>query len=49
MWVLVTTAWSVLGLRTEKRPPIWRVAEELLNIEYSGIDGRIILRLILDK
>ena len=26
MWVPVTTAWRVLGLRMEERPPIWRVA-----------------------
>jgi hypothetical protein len=26
MWVPVTTAWRVLRLRMEERPPIWRVA-----------------------
>jgi hypothetical protein len=26
MWVPVTTAWRVLRLRVEERPPIWRVA-----------------------
>ena len=25
MWVPVTTAWRVLRLRMEERPPIWRV------------------------
>ena len=31
MWVPVTTAWRVLGLRMEERPPIWRVAVNKLN------------------
>ena len=30
-WIPVTTAWSVLMLRMEKRPPIWRVAANVLN------------------
>jgi hypothetical protein len=29
--VPVTTAWRVLRLRTEERPPIWRVAANILN------------------
>ena len=29
--VPVTTAWRVLSLRMEKRPPIWRVAANILN------------------
>jgi hypothetical protein len=29
--VPVTTIWPVLGLRMEERPPIWRVAENMLN------------------
>ena len=30
-WVPVTTAWRVLRLRIEERPPIWRVAANILN------------------
>ena len=30
-WVPVTTAWRVLRLRMEERPPIWRVAANILN------------------
>ena len=30
-WFLVTTAWRVLRLRMEERPPIWRVAANILN------------------
>ena len=30
-WVPVTTAWRVLRLRIEERPPIWRVAANKLN------------------
>ena len=30
-WVPVTTAWPVLRLRMEERPPIWRVAANILN------------------
>jgi len=30
MWVPVTTAWRVLRLRMEERPPIWRVAVNIL-------------------
>jgi hypothetical protein len=30
-WVPVTTAWRVLGLQMEERPPIWRVAANILN------------------
>jgi hypothetical protein len=29
-WVPVTTAWRVLRLRMEERPPIWRVAANVL-------------------
>jgi hypothetical protein len=31
MWVPVTTAWRVLSLQMEERPPIWRVAVNKLN------------------
>jgi hypothetical protein len=30
-WVPVTTAWRVLRLRMEERPPMWRVAANILN------------------
>jgi hypothetical protein len=30
-WVPVTTAWRVLRLRMEERPPIWSVAANILN------------------
>jgi hypothetical protein len=30
-WVTVTTAWRVLRLRMEERPPIWRAAASILN------------------
>ena len=30
-WVPVTTAWRVLRLGMEERPPIWRVAANKLN------------------
>jgi hypothetical protein len=30
-WVPVTTAWRVLRLRMEERPPIWRIAANILN------------------
>jgi hypothetical protein len=30
-WVLVTTAWCVLVLQMEEWPPIWTVAENILN------------------
>ena len=33
MWVPVTTAWRVLGLRMEEWPPIWRVAVNKLNAD----------------
>jgi len=30
-WVPGTTAWRILRLRREERPPIWRVATDILN------------------
>jgi len=30
-WVPVTTAWCVLRLRMEERPPVWRIASNILN------------------
>ena len=38
MWVPVTTAWRVLGLRMEERPPIWRVAVNKLNKQPRTAD-----------
>jgi hypothetical protein len=38
MWVPVTTAWRVLRLRMEERPPIWRVALNKLNKQPRTAD-----------
>ena len=38
MWVPVTTAWRVLGLRMEERPPTWRVAVNKLNKQPRTAD-----------
>jgi hypothetical protein len=38
MWVPVTTAWRVLRLRIEERPPIWRVAVNKLNKQPRAAD-----------
>jgi hypothetical protein len=37
-WVPVTTARPVLGLRKQKRPPIWRVAANILNKQSRTAD-----------
>ena len=37
-WVPVTTAWRVLRLRMEERPPIWRVAANKLNKQSGTAD-----------
>jgi hypothetical protein len=37
-WVPVTTAWRVLWLRMEERPPIWRVAANKLNKQSRTAD-----------
>ena len=37
-WVPVTTAWRVLRLRTEERPPTWRVAANILNKQSRTVD-----------
>jgi hypothetical protein len=34
----VTTAWRVLGLRVEERPPIWRVDANKLNKQSRTTD-----------
>jgi hypothetical protein len=38
MWVPVTTAWRVLKLQMEERPPIWRVAVNKLNKQPRTAD-----------
>jgi len=38
MWVAVTTAWRVLRLRIEERPPVWRVAANILNKQSRTAD-----------
>jgi hypothetical protein len=38
MCVPVTTAWRVLRLRMEERPPIWRVAVNKLNKQPRRAD-----------
>jgi hypothetical protein len=38
-WVPVTTAWRVLGLRMEERPPIWGVAVNILNKQSRTADN----------
>ena len=38
LWVPVTTAWRVLRLRMEERPPIWRVAAIKLNKQSRTAD-----------
>jgi len=37
-WAPVTTEWRVLGLRMEERPPMWRVAANVLNKQSRIID-----------
>jgi hypothetical protein len=37
-WVPVTTAWRVLRLRMVERPPIWRVAANILNKQWRAAD-----------
>jgi len=37
-WVSVTTAWRVLRLRMEERPPIWKVAVTILNKQLGTAD-----------
>ena len=38
LWVPVTTAWRILRLRMEERPPIWRVAVNKLNKQPRTVD-----------
>ena len=37
-WVSVTTAWRILRLRMEERPPIWKVAVTILNKQLGTAD-----------
>jgi hypothetical protein len=37
-WVPVTTAWRVLRLRMEERPPIYRVPANILNNQSRTAD-----------
>jgi len=37
-WVHVATAWRVLRLGMEKRPPIWRVVANILNKQSQTAD-----------
>jgi hypothetical protein len=37
-WVRVTTAWRFLRLRMEERPPMWRVAANILNKQSRTAD-----------
>jgi hypothetical protein len=37
-WVPVTTAWHVLRLRMEERPPMWRVTANILNKQSQTAD-----------
>jgi len=38
-WVPVNTAWRVLSLRMMERPPIWRVAANILNKQSRTADN----------
>ena len=38
-WVPVTTAWRVLRLQMEERPPIWRVAANILSKQSRTADN----------
>jgi len=44
-WAPVTTAWQVLRLRREERPPIWRVAANILNKQSWIYDKGVVLQL----
>ena len=37
-WVPVATAWRVLRLRMEERPPIWTVSANILNKQSRTVD-----------
>jgi len=37
-WVPVTAAWRVFRLRMEERPPIWKVAANILNKQSRTAD-----------
>ena len=44
-WVPVTTAWRFLRLRMEERPPIWRVAGNILNKQSRTARQGVVLYL----
>jgi len=52
-WAHVTTAWCVLKLRMEERPPIWRVAANILNKQlrtaYKGWSSSLGVGLVADN
>ena len=37
-WLPVTTAWRVFRLRMKERPPVWRVAANILNKQSRTAD-----------
>jgi len=37
-WIPVTTAWRVLTLRMEERPPVWRLAANILNKQSRAVE-----------
>jgi hypothetical protein len=43
--VPVTKAWRVLKLRVEERPPIWRVAANILNKPLRNSQQGVVLQL----
>ena len=44
-WVPVTTAWRVLRLRMEERPPVWRVAANIFKKAVPDSGQRVVLQL----
>jgi hypothetical protein len=44
-WVSVTTAWRVLRLRMEERPPILRVAATILNKQLGTAEKGVVFQL----
>ena len=37
-WVTVSVAWRVVRLRMEERRPVWRIPENILNVEPRTAD-----------
>ena len=44
-WVPVTTAWHVLRLQMEDRPPIWKVAANILHTQSQTDKKGVVLQL----